>query len=212
MPFKFVMFYGVNMKLTFQIIILNLIVFAFQLAIPGFSVFFGLVPSMAITGNVWQFFTYMFLHSPSSILHIAFNMFVLLIFGTPVEETLGKRKFLTIYIISGLGSAFFYLGLTGITNSVLIGASGAVFGILTAYAFLFPRNWIFIPPGIPVRGLYAVIVLAVIEAISGIFSLQSGIANFGHLGGIIVGLMAMLYLRHADRKQQASREFEFFWE
>lgn len=199
------------MKLTFQLILLNVVVFVLQLVIVGFTQFFGLTPSLALTGNFWQFLTYMFLHAPTYILHIAFNMFVLLIFGPSVEDILGKTNFLILYLLSGIGSAVFHILLTGVSNTILIGASGSVFGILTAYAFLFPKNWIFVPPGIPVRGVYAVIILAAIEAVSGIFSLQSGIANFGHLGGIIVGVLAMLYLRHETRKQEV-RDFEFFWE
>ena len=199
------------MKLTFQLIILNIIVFVIQLVVPTFSLLFGLVPTAALTGSVWQFVTYMFLHSTSSIFHILFNMFVLLIFGVAVEEGLGQKKFISLYLISGIGSAMFYIMLTGASTSILIGASGAVFGVLTAYAFLFPKNWIFIF-GLPIRGLYAVLILAVIESISGIFSLQAGIANFGHLGGIVVGAMTMLYLRRIERKEEAAREYEFFWE
>lgn len=197
-------------SLTVRLILINFAVFFVQVVVPGFTELFGLAPVAALSGAYWQFITYMFLHG--GVEHIGLNMLVLLIFGFQAEHELTKRTFLSLYLVAGIGSALFHILLTGISSVLLIGASGAVFGILTAYAFLFPKNWIFIPPGLPVRGIYAVIALAVIEAFLGVFSLQRGIANFGHLGGIIAGVLAMLYLKYRYKKREEVREFEFFWE
>lgn len=196
------------MNLTIYLILINLIIFSLQLIFyPLIDNYFALTPIEAISGSYWQFFTYMFLHATYDQFgrlypfHIGMNMFVLLIFGPSVEESLGRNRFLILYFISGTGSAIFHILLTGISNIPMLGASGAVFGILTAYGILFPRNWIIIYPGIPLPAIMAVAVFAVVSFFFGIFDIEKGVANFGHLGGIITGCIFTLYWKKVKKIQ-----------
>jgi membrane associated rhomboid family serine protease len=168
--------------------------------------FFSLSPFMVMHGYVWQVVSCMFLHG--SLTHILFNMFSLLVFGAVVEEALGKKRYLTLYFISGIGSSLLYIGLSLNGLTPMLGASGAIFGVVTAYAFMFPKNLLFIPPGIPVPAWLFVIGFAVISLFSGMLGLGAGIAHWGHLGGIITGFLFMLRWR----RRAARRSFEFVWE
>jgi membrane associated rhomboid family serine protease len=128
-------------------------------------------------------------------------MFGLFIFGIVVEKELGWKKYLFIYIVSGLGSAFLYIIFEGLKSTVLmLGASGAVFGVLTAYAFKFPKNWVIVFPGIPMPAALLVVFYIILEFVLGIFNLEPGIANFSHLGGIITSLIIMFYFRHKEER------------
>lgn len=203
------------MKLSFALIAANVAVFGLQVLFPGFTDAFALTPALAVDGAWWQFLTYMFLHDPFTPLHIMINMFVLGMFGPPVEHQLGPARFIALYLLAGLGSAFLHLALAGDPLVMMLGASGAVFGILAAYGILFPKNWImvfFIPLPAPV----AVVAITAFELFAGIFNLLPGIANFGHLGGIITGVAFMLIWR-AFRKlppleDREPRNYEFVWE
>lgn len=208
-----------NMRLTFTLIGINVFVFILQ-AIGGewFTAAFALTPELAFTGAWWQFFTYMFLHGGS--MHIMLNMFMLFIFGEAMEQALGKIRFITLYIISGLGSAVAYIFLTGFSDimfvgTTMLGASGAVFGIMAAYGLMFPKNKIWVPYFIvPLPAFTVVILLAVIELGLGLFGLEQGIANFGHFGGIVTGILITYYWKKTARPRNIHerRKFEFFWE
>jgi membrane associated rhomboid family serine protease len=205
------------MRITLGLLVANVVVFAMQALFgPAFQELFALTPELAInSGYVWQFVTYMFLHG--GFMHITFNMFVLFMFGTVIEHSLGEKKYLVLYFASGVGSALFYILLMGISDIPMLGASGAIFGILAAYGFMFPKNTVFVFPGIPVPAILAVVGLAAFELFSGIMGTQPGIANFGHLGGIITGIMIMFYWKQSitkrvSRSSDARREFEYFWE
>jgi len=200
------------MKVTYYLIAANLIAFILQISIRGFTEIFALTPAIAASGAYWQFFTYMFMHG--GITHIFINMFVLAIFGMQFESAIGSRRFLLLYLASGIFSSFFYMMLTGESMIPMLGASGAVFAILTAFAFKFPNQIIFIGFFFPMPAKYAVILFAIIELFSGVFDLQMGVANFGHLGGIIAGLLIMLYWRNKDKSRRAPEftNLEFIWE
>jgi membrane associated rhomboid family serine protease len=181
--------------------------------VDPFTYSFSLVPQNAINGGqFYQFVTYMFLHGGS--IHILFNMFVLLIFGGVVEQALGIRRYITLYLVSGIGAAFLHVALTGISDVVMLGASGAVFGILAAYGFMFPSNRIIVfPIPVPLPSWIAIIGIAILEFILGVYSLESGIANFGHLGGIITGAALVYYWKGIKpRDVHEKRRYEFFWE
>ncbi|RLJ09974.1 MAG: rhomboid family intramembrane serine protease [Candidatus Aenigmatarchaeota archaeon] len=201
------------MRVTYTLIAINIVVFILQNIF--YSIFmdvFALTPVQAVQGWYWQFLTYMFLHG--GLMHITINMFVLFMFGTVVEYALGARRFITLYLVSGVGSAVFYILLMGVSNVPMIGASGAVFGIMAAYGLMFPKNVIFIPPGIPLPAISAVFLLAFIELFLGLTGLEPGIANFGHLGGIVTGFLLVLYWKHKTKPKTVHelRNFEFFWE
>ena len=172
-----------------QIILVNVIVFILELALnsPRFIQFFGLVPRLVITkGYVWQLVTYMFLHG--GFWHIALNMFVIYMFGSALEQVWGSDRFLKYYFVCGLGAAAFSFVFS--YNTTVIGASGAGYGILLAYAILFPDAQIYVWGLLPVRARTLVIVLIVIEFASGIMG-QDGIAHFAHLGGMAAGFLYM---------------------
>lgn len=202
------------MKVTFLLIIANIVVFALQILFsPAFTDLFALTPADALEGKYWQFITYMFLHGGS--LHILLNMFVLAIFGPGVENQLGWKRFLILYFLAGLGSAFLYILLTENFLFTLIGASGAVFGVLTAYGFLFPRNVILLF-FVPMPAIVAVIAITAFELFAGIFNLLPGIANFGHIGGIVVSVLLMLFWKFTAKKipveEREPQSYEFAWE
>ncbi|MBI2676229.1 MAG: rhomboid family intramembrane serine protease [Candidatus Aenigmarchaeota archaeon] len=180
------------MNLTLLIAATTAAVFLLQLLIPGFTAAFSLTPTKALEGSYWQFLTYMFLHA--SLPHIFLNMFALLIFGLSVESAMGRSNFLLLYILSGLGSAFLHLAIEGISPVPLLGASGAVFGIMAAYGILFPKNIIF-AMGIPMPAILAVIFFAAAQLFFGVFAAGSSTAYFGHVGGILTGILFMGYFR-----------------
>ncbi|MFQ5648018.1 MAG: rhomboid family intramembrane serine protease [Candidatus Aenigmatarchaeota archaeon] len=201
------------MRVTIYIIIICAAVFAAQIIIPVFSEVFALTPVLAVNGAWWQFITYMFLHGDP--MHIGLNMIVLAIFGPLVERELRWKRYTSLFLLSGLGSALLHMFLAGESTIMMLGASGAVFGVLTAYGFLFPRNWIIMFPGIPMPAILAVFVFAGIELFFGVFGVEPGIANFGHLGGIITGVLFMLvyrfYKKHKKDHFQFG-DFEWIWE
>ncbi|MFH0956723.1 MAG: rhomboid family intramembrane serine protease, partial [Candidatus Aenigmatarchaeota archaeon] len=186
-------------------------VFLLQIVFQDLTAEISLTPIYAFAGSYWQFFTYMFAHG--SITHLGLNMLALFIFGSVTERVLGWKKYLTLYVLCGLGSAAMHIALTGISDVPLLGASGSVFGVLTAYAFMFPKNIVIVFPGIPVPAALLVAFFAIFELFSGFFGLEPGIANFGHLGGIVAGLAIMSYWKWADRSKRPSWEdYEYTWD
>lgn len=183
------------------LIIANVAVFILQL-LPGgignlVTGFGAMNPVLAFKYlQLWRLVTYMFLHSPDMLFHILFNMLSLWWFGAELEDIWGKRKFLIFYLICGVGSALFtifYL-LVNQPHVIVIGASGAVLGLLTAYAFYYPHRQILLFGIFPMKMRTLVIGYA---AISIYFSMTGGggnTAHIVHLGGIAV---AVIYLKIA---------------
>jgi membrane associated rhomboid family serine protease len=205
------------MRVTLAIILVNAIVFAAELALgDAFLQAFSLTPVIALGGAWWQFFTYMFLHADP--LHITLNMFVLFMFGVVVERALGWKRYLFLYLVSGIGSALFYLLLTltflpGEMAVLMLGASGAVFGIMAAFGFMFPKEVIYVY-FIPLPAMSAVFLFAAVELIAGLTGIMPGIANFGHLGGIITSAIIILAWRRYPKPKGESelRRYQFYWE
>ena len=168
--------------------------------------------------KLFQFFTYMFVHSISSPAHLFFNMFAVFMFGRVIESTWGSARYLTFYLVTGIGAgiiqqfAWWYdlhevlvstadiikfedgaiLPLAAYLNYfVTVGASGAVFGILLAFGMMFPNvplYIMFIP--IPIKAKYVVIGYGIIELFSGIAHFSGdNIAHFAHLGGMLFGFV-----------------------
>ncbi len=171
-----------------------------------FHQIFGLVPAR-LFGNlfIWQPVTYMFLHGGTW--HILINMFILWMFGSELERTWGTREFLKFYFVAGIGA-----GLVNVVFSIfspetwhipIIGASGAIYGILVAYAMLFPNRLVYVYFLIPVKVKYLVIFLVVIEFLSTYRA--DGVAHFAHLGGALFGFLYLRYnLRWRLRKWSLS--------
>lgn len=141
--------------------------------------------------KIWQLVTYMFLHA--NVMHILFNMYGLYLFGKYVLSSLGTRRFLTLYFLSGITGAGLWLLFNWGSRSPVLGASGAVFGVMMAAAMLYPnmRIMLLFPP-IPMTLKTFVAIYAVIEIFSEISNMQGGVAHLAHLGGF---LAAFVYIR-----------------
>ncbi|MCB9206287.1 MAG: rhomboid family intramembrane serine protease [Ignavibacteriales bacterium] len=156
--------------------------------------YFGLIPfgHPYFSFMPWQLITYQFLHANFS--HIFFNMLMLWMFGMEIENIMGSRKFLVFYLLAGIGGGLLQLLLGG-GGGPIIGASGAVFGVMVAFAMFFPNRMIYIYFLLPVKAKYLIVFLMVIEFMS--VGDGSFVAHLAHLGGAIVGF-SFVYL---DRQQ-----------
>ena len=156
---------------------------------------FGLVPSAFISDfMLWQPFTYMFLHAPFyssiGISHILLNMLGLWVFGRELEQAWGKTHFLKYYFITGVGSGLItYLFQMGSDNPV-IGASGAVYGILLAYGISYPNRMLYIWGIIPVKSMWLVIIMGSI-AFFGVLGNADGISHVTHISGMAIGYLLL---------------------
>ncbi len=212
------MILGGGMTRTIKtLIIINVGVFLLQIASGGkLSQIFGLCSDKYIRGTdhvfpvflIWQIFTYMFLHG--GVLHLAFNMFLLWMFGRELESLWGEKAFLRYYLICGVGAGvvtyFFTLGSTVIT----IGASGAVFGVLVAYAVIYPEQLItlllfFVLP-ITLKAKHLVMIIAGMELLHCISGTVDGVGHFAHLGGAAVGYIYLKMWRKASYYDVGHRE------
>lgn len=144
----------------------------------------------------FQFITYMFMHGGIS--HLFFNMFALWMFGRIIEQTWGTKRFLIYYLVCGLGAALIQeIGqMIGLINpdAMTIGASGAIYGILLAFGMLYPNEKIFIMFLFPIKAKYFVMGYAAIEIFEGL-NVSDGVAHFAHLGGMLFGLLLILFWR-----------------
>ena len=141
----------------------------------------------------YQFVTYMFLHA--SVEHIFFNMFALWMFGRTLEYELGSKRFLIYYMVCGVGAALIQLAtayLTGEMPIQLVGASGAVMGLLLAFGVMHPTAVIMllIPP-IPMKAKWFVVIYGVIELFLGWTGFGGNVAHFAHVGGMLWGLLLL---------------------
>jgi membrane associated rhomboid family serine protease len=147
----------------------------------------GLTPALVKKGFIWQLVTYMFLHG--GLFHILFNMFALWMFGCDIERAWGTREFVKYYFITGVGAGFFTFILSFNSQIPTIGASGAVFGILVAFAMMFPNRLIYVYFLFPVKAKYLVMFFAVIELLASFRYTSDGIGHFAHLGGMVIGYL-----------------------
>lgn len=155
--------------------------------------------------QVWRFVTYMFLHFDFS--HIFLNMFGLWMFGTQIEARWGQKSFLIFYFVCGLGGSVLYalfdlIGVGG--GGIMLGASGAVFGILLAYGMTFPNNIILIGFIIPMKAKYAVMLFGLIELMATASGSGDGVAHLAHLGGMVAGFIFMAWTMPSVRQQAAA--------
>jgi membrane associated rhomboid family serine protease len=174
-----------------RLIVANVLVFFLQATVGGLTRALTLVPMLVLV-QPWTLVTYMFAHGGLG--HIFFNMLSLYMFGSRVEERIGSRRFLTLYFLAGLAGAVASMFLA--PRSGVIGASGAVFGVMLAFARFWPDVqillWFF-----PVQARVAVAIMAIMDLYSGVMGSRTGIANFAHLGGFAG---AWLYLVYLERK------------
>jgi len=223
-----------------HIIIINVIMFLASQMMPQqmmnlFAMHFPLNPLF----KPWQIITHMFMHA--NLLHIAFNMYALWAFGTPLYHIWGEKKFLIFYFAAGLGAVLLYTGVqyysfmqdlhtltaNGISQnevfqvlnsgqvytkfqemgqiywSVMLGASGAIYGLLVAFAFYFPNAelmLIFIP--YPIKAKYFVPILVLADLFFGITNvMHTPIAHMAHVGGALVGFILMkMWQKHNHQR------------
>ena len=183
----------------------------------------GLHFFLASDFNLAQLVTYMFMHA--NFQHIFFNMFAVWMFGRTLEHVLGSKRFLTYYMVCGIGAGLvqelvqyvqYAMELSHYENvntglaiipmaeflnmMTTVGASGAVYGILLAFGMLFPETRMFVfPLPFPIKAKFFVIGYAVIELFAGFGSSGDGIAHFAHLGGMIFGFLLIMYWRKKNR-------------
>lgn len=189
-----------------NLLIANVSVFVLQ-ALFGNQIiyFFGLIPALVWHQfYFWQFFTYMFLHG--GLWHLILNMYVLYMFGSEIERMWGSKAFLRYYLISGVGAGVLYSLVK--YNSVIptIGASGAIYALLVAFAVLFPnRQIMMLFPPIAMQARTMVMIFLGIELFMGVTGSRDGIAHIAHLGGALVGYLYMrrsLKFNFSDFKNQ----------
>lgn len=151
---------------------------------------FGLTP-YAVTHHlfVWQPFTYLFLHA--GFFHIIFNLYVLWVFGPDVEHAWGGKQFLFYYFLTGAGAGFVDVLIGPGSMVMTIGCSGALFGVMLAYAVLFPNRIIYYLI-IPMKAKWFVAIIAVIELVDLMGSPNSGVSYIAHVSGLLIGY---IYLR-----------------
>ena len=175
-----------------------------------------------------QLVTYMFLHDNHGFEHILFNMFALWMFGAVLENYWGGKRFLTFYLVSGIGAAVFHLAVLyhemapiveqihlapldqqqefmystqNPLNEATVGASGAIFGCLAAFGYLFPNQYIYMYFLFPIKVKWFVLGYAAIELFSGVrASAGDNVAHWAHLGGGLVGLLLVIYWNRHNRK------------
>jgi membrane associated rhomboid family serine protease len=157
-------------------------------------------------GAVWQIATYMWLHAPESPLHLLFNMFGLWMFGSQVASAWGTKRFLRFYLVCGIGAGVVIAGwpalleLFGFDTASYrlptLGASGAVYGVLLAFSLLWPdRTIMLLFPPIPLKAIWFIPFLFFMEVISG----PRNVSHVGHLGGVVVGFVALRLMGHGGR-------------
>ena len=169
----------------------------------------------------FQLVTHMFMHGDFA--HIFFNMYALFIFGSVLERVWGSQKFLFYYFVTGIGAALLHMGVMAlqlngymaeynagnmfaqagiqdILTTPTVGASGAIYGLLLAYGMLFPNNIIqLIFPPVALKAKWFVLIYGVIELWLGLSGKGGNIAHFAHLGGMIFGLVLILYWKKNNR-------------
>ena len=176
-----------------NIIFINAIIFIMQILNQSLEqvIFrnFALIPPEIIYHfKIWQLVTYMFLHG--GFWHVFFNMFILWMFGSELEREWGTKEFLKYYFITGIGAGIFNLLLS---NAATIGASGAVYGVMLAYALRYPDRMVYIYFLFPVKVKYLMAFLVLVSFFSTFGSSGDGIAHAAHLGGIVVGFAYLKY-------------------
>ena len=200
---------------TRGLLIVNVIMFVATLInrefmIGTFAMFYPTSPYF----NWWQPVTHMFMHA--DFWHIFFNMYTLVMFGMVVERVLGTKKFIVFYAITGLGAAALHTGIEWMEITYLnanpleamytpmVGASGAIYGVLVAFAMLYPqaRMTLLFPP-VTLDAKWMVIIFIGIELFTGIAQIQGfahlQIAHFAHLGGALFGWLTILYWRKTHK-------------
>lgn len=185
-PFQYKFYFA-----SIALIVVNCVFFAATSFFPNLKIYLGLCPALLIRYKMfWQPLTYMFVHG--SFLHLISNMLGMFFFGVYLEKAIGSREFLLLYFLSGIVSGLFSLGfycLTGSYSAILIGASGALYAILFAFAVVFPTANIYIWGVLPIPSPILIIIYTAIELFSQIYGIKSNVAHFTHLFGFLAAYL-----------------------
>lgn len=197
---------------TKNLVAINILMFIATLInenfmVANFAMFYPASPFF----KPWQILTHMFMHG--GFWHIFFNMYSLLMFGSILERSLGPKKYLIFYFVTGLGAVAMHTGVEWMQARVFIangavdayqrllvtptlGASGAIYGVLIGFAMLYPqaRLTLIFPP-IPMTAKWLVIIFAAIELFFGINGIYESVAHFAHLGGMLFGWLLIRWWR-----------------
>ena len=192
------------------LVITNVVAFLLSLIVPEMIYSLGVRPADVLSGRIWQPLTYMFLHG--GIGHILFNMLALWMFGVELERMWGSAFFTRFYLVCGVGAAATTIVLSfwpgafgdGLYGSLTVGASGAIYGILMAYALYFPNRRIYMYFLFPVPVKYFVMIVGAISLLSATGGPGGGVAHATHLGGLAVGY---LYLK--GRRLRLGAEIQY---
>lgn len=177
----------------------SVIGYLLTLALPGLTIWLGLVPALVVERWwLWQPVTYMFQHG--GLFHLLFNMLALWMFGVELERLWGTRFFVRYYFVSGVGAAVTTLLLSllpfrfadAMYGSVTVGASGAIYGLLLAYALTYPHRPIYLYLVFPIPARVFVIIIGAISFLSSVTDVRGGVAHAAHLGGLVVGYVYLV--------------------
>ena len=178
-----------------RLIFANAAMFLLTSTVPGAEQLLGLWPA-GVVARPWTPFTYMFIHA--GFLHLLFNMVGLFFFGPRLEARLGGRRFLGLYFTSGLAGA---VASVMTPNALVVGASGAIYGVLLGFALHWPRERVYIWGVLPVE-MWLLVTAFTVFSLFGALSHGSGVAHFAHLGGFVGGF---LFLKLAEANSAAAR-------
>jgi membrane associated rhomboid family serine protease len=214
-----------------NIIIINVLVFVAQIMFDSrfdLTAKLGMWPIESEQFRPYQFFTHMFTHSPQVIFHILFNMLTLWIFGKTLENVWGPKRFLTFYLVCGVGAAIAHLvvgyfqyhevaqmveyyrsvGANDLADRYaslavpVVGASGAVMGVMVGFAYLFPNTelyMMFLP--IPIKAKWAILGFVAMDLFGGVNpSAGDNVAHFAHLGGALTGFIIVMIWNKTNRR------------
>jgi len=181
--------------------------------------YLGLVPARVTQEQMlWQFVTYMFLHG--SVFHIFFNMLTLFMFGNELERYWGTHRFLIYYFITGVGAGVCSWLVAMNNGASIIGASGAIYGLLLAYGLTYPNRIVYLNFLLPLKVKWLVLIMGAMAFLSSISGSESGVANIAHLGGMVIGY---LFLKGRDwgdkyrlfneqrQREQLKKQFEVYY-
>jgi membrane associated rhomboid family serine protease len=184
-----------------------------------FELFFGLIPAR-ITHDfmLWQLVTYMFLHG--GIFHILFNMLTLFMFGNDLERLWGTRRFLQYYFATGIGAGICSWLVSMNSWAVIIGASGAIYGLLLAYGLTYPNRVVYLNFLLPVKVKWLVLIMGAVAFVNSVSGSEPGVANIAHLGGMLVGFLLLKWknmsnrlkvFNEQQRRERLKKQFEIYY-
>jgi membrane associated rhomboid family serine protease len=201
--YRFSFGYGLTPVIKKLIIFMAALFFLQGIVSSQITLYLGLVPLLVWKKFfLWQLFTYIFLHGGIS--HILFNLLALWMFGGELESYWGSGKFLRYFLFCGIGAGICTVVFSPYQVIPVVGASGAIYGILLAFGWLFPNRLIYMYFLVPVPAKYFVIIFGLIELYLSIEGTGGGVAHLTHLGGLIFGI---LYMAYPTLRQKLRREY-----